>query len=191
MRSVDTGYGVKGALTFAALALFFLGGEAKALDSSASDSAYYRKPEQVAKVADPMMGTWRQDWSKATVNGVVRNAAQLGKSDEWLQATPLGLNGIMVDAEITRPDGTVYRQLYNGQFDGKPIPILGDGNAVTATMTRPDLLHMVVTSRDKDGNVTRTRTFEVSSDGMIKVCHMEGVDAAGRKTESDFYLYRQ
>jgi hypothetical protein len=191
MRSAIIGCGRRALSVFVALAFFSLGGPADAMDASASNSSYYRKPDQVAKVSDPMMGTWRQDWSKATVNGVVRNAAQLGKSDEWLQATPLGLNGIMVDAEITRPDGTVYRQLYNGPFDGSPIPIVGDGNAVTATMTRPDLLHMIVTSRDKDGNVTRTRTFEVSSDGMIKIRHMESVDATGRKTESEFYLYRQ
>ena len=189
MPSQIKGYGMRAPLILLALVFFAAAGRAHALD--VSDSPYYRKPEQVAKVSDPMMGTWRQDWSKATVNGAVRGAAQLGKSDEWLQATPLGVNGIMVDAEITRPDGTTYRQLYNGQFDGKPIPIIGDGNAVTATMTRPDLLHMIVTSRDKDGNVTRTRSFEVSTDGMIKICRMEGIDVAGRKTESVFYLYRQ
>src|SRR5256714_6306303 len=122
--------------------------------------------------ASVMPGQWTLDVSKSRYSPGPAPRSQ----HAVLTAIP---NGIRTVADRVEADGRKVHFEWNGTFDGKDRPVVGDPARDAVSVKKIDDYTLEVTNK-KGGKVTTVLHSEYAKDGKSRIETITGTDAQGR-----------
>ncbi len=106
---------------------------------------------------DPIMGTWKVNVARTTLNP--------GQSAEALTRTHEPIpNGIVITRPLRDANGNATRGSWTLYFDGKDHPVHGDANLDTLALRRIDRYTLEAVAK-KDGQIHNRMRWDISRDG--------------------------
>ena len=132
-----------------------------------------------AQTPSVMPGQWTLDVSKSTYSPGPAPKSQ----HAVLTAIP---NGIRTVADRIEADGKKVHFEWNGTFDGKDQPVIGDPARDAVSVKKIDDYTLEVTNK-KGGKVTTVLHSEYAKDGKTRVETITGTDSQGRAVKNITY----
>jgi hypothetical protein len=121
--------------------------------------AFAQKTDQASK-ADPWAGTWKLDVAKSKFHGAP-------PKEETVKSEGAGADGSMVKYTISGngADGQPFSQSYDGKADGKPYPVIANGQEVGKISYHRDSDHQYTGHGTGADGSTSDSTVTLSKDG--------------------------
>ena len=135
-----------------------------------------------AQTPDVMPGPWTLNVAKSTYSPGPAPKSQ----HAVLTAIP---NGIRTVSDRVAADGTMVHFEWNGTFDGRDRPVIGDPARDAVSVKKIDAYTLEVTNK-KGGQVTTVLHSEYAKDGKTRVETITGTDARGRAVKNVTYWTR-
>jgi hypothetical protein len=136
-----------------------------------------------AQTPGVMPGMWTLDVAKSSYSPGPKPKSQ----HAVLTAIP---NGIRTVADRVEADGKVVHFEWNGTFDGKDHPVIGDPARDTVSVRKIDNYTLEVTNK-KGGKVTTVLHSDYAKDGKTRVETITGTDSQGRAVRNVTYWNKQ
>ena len=137
----------------------------------------------LAQTPGVMPGRWTLDVAKSTYSPGPAPKSQ----HAVLTAIP---NGIRTVSDRVEADGRMVHFEWNGTFDGKDQPVVGDPARDAVSVKKIDDYTLEVTNK-KAGNVTTVLHSEYAKDGQSRVETITGTDARGRAVKNVTYWTKE
>jgi hypothetical protein len=124
-----------------------------------------------AQSTDPLVGAWKMDTAKSTFKpGPASKSSTL-----VIEAAGKGMK---VSVDAVTANGPL-KWSYTAMPDGKDVPVTGNPNAETASMTLPNPNERVVVFK-RGGKPVLTSKAVVAKDGKTMTITQDGVDHKGQ-----------
>jgi hypothetical protein len=136
-----------------------------------------------AQTPNVMPGRWTLDVEKSSYSPGPKPKSQ----HAVLTAIP---NGIRTVADRVEADGRMVHFEWNGTFDGKDQPVVGDPSRDAVSVKKIDDYTLEVTNK-KGGKATTVLRSEYAKDGKTRVETITGTDAQGRAIKNVTYWTKQ
>jgi hypothetical protein len=136
----------------------------------------------VAQSPDPFVGTWKMDPGKSTYKPAP------GSKSSTLVIEAAG-KGMKVSVDAVTATGPL-KWGYTAMPDGKDVPVTGNPNAETASMTLPSSHERVVVFK-RGGKPALTSKAVVAKDGKVMTITQEGTDAKGQAVHNVLHYVKQ
>jgi len=137
----------------------------------------------IAQAPSVMPGEWTLDVSKSTFSPGPAPKSQ----HAVLTAIP---NGIRTSADRIEADGKRVHFEWNGTFDGKDQPVLGDPARDHVSVKKIDDYTIEVTNK-KDGKATTVLRAVYAKDGKSRTETTTGTNAQGKPVKNVTYWTKQ
>lgn len=135
-----------------------------------------------AQAVDPFIGTWKLDAAKSAYKpGPAPKSANL-----VIEAAGKGMK-VAVDAVTA--DGPL-KWGYTASPDGKDVPVTGNPNADTASMTMPSATERVVIFK-RGGKTMLTSKAVLSKDAKMMTITQDGTNAKGEPVHNVLHYMKQ
>jgi hypothetical protein len=132
-----------------------------------------------AQTPSVMPGQWTLDVEKSTYSPGPKPKSQ----HAVLTAIP---NGIRTVSDRVEADGRMIHFEWNGTFDAKDQPVVGDPARDAVSVKKLDDYTLEVTNK-KGGKVTTVLHSDYAKDGKTRVETITGTDALGRAVKNVTY----
>ena len=132
-----------------------------------------------AQTPNVMPGQWTLDVARSTYSPGPKPQSQ----HAVLTAIP---NGIRTVADRVEADGRKVHFEWNGTFDGKDRPVVGDPARDAVSVKKIDDYTLEVTNK-KGGKVTTVLHSEYAKDGKSRIETITGTDSQGRAVRNVTY----
>jgi len=137
----------------------------------------------LAQTPSVMPGQWTLDVSKSSFSPGPAPKSQ----HAVLTAIP---NGIRTSADRVEADGKLVHFEWNGTFDGKDQPVIGDPARDYVSVKKVDDYTIEVTNK-KAGKVTTVLRAVYAKDGKSRTETTTGTNAAGKAVKNVTYWTKQ
>ena len=137
----------------------------------------------LAQTPSVMPGQWTLDVSKSSFSPGPAPKSQ----HAVLTAIP---NGIRTSADRVEADGKTVHFEWNGTFDGKDQPVLGDPARDSVSVKKIDDYTIEVTNK-KAGKVTTVLRAVYAKDGKSRTETTTGTNVAGKAVKNVTYWVKQ
>jgi hypothetical protein len=135
-----------------------------------------------AQATDPLVGTWKLDAAKSSYK------PGPGSKSSTLVIEMVG-KAMKVAVDAVTADGPL-KWSYTATPDGKDVPVTGNPNAETASMSLPSSTERTVTFK-RGGKVTMTSKAVVAKDGKTMTITQDGTNAKGEAVHNVLHYVRQ